>query len=114
MENSMTEQQLQVKCVRWFSDNYPSERGMLHCNNNNSQNRIEGNRNKALGVTPGVSDLELVLKGGKVVFIELKTLIGRLSEDQIRWRSKVIDRGHIYMAAFSFEEFTILIKQLYE
>lgn len=109
----MSEQQMQVFCVRWFSDYFPSERGMLHCNNNNSSSRVEGNKNKALGVTPGVSDLELVMKHGQVAFIELKLAKGKLSEDQIKWRQKVMQRGHLYMTAFSFEEFKKIILNLY-
>jgi VRR-NUC domain len=105
----MTEEQMQAKCVEWFHNNYIKHRGMLHCNNNNSHNKIAGNKARSLGVYPGVSDLELLLDGGEVVFIELKIEGGKHSDAQIAWKSKIISAGFLYLTAFSFEEFKKII-----
>ncbi len=108
----MTEEQMQAMCFQWHWNTYPAERGMLHHNNNNSVNRIAGNRVKALGVVKGVSDFELIVPG-QVVFMEMKTDIGTLSESQGSFRNGVIARGHIYVVIRSFEEFKQFIKSIY-
>lgn len=108
----MTEEQLQAKCVEWFHNNYHAERGALHCNNNNSHNKIAGNIARTLGVYPGVSDLELLVDGGRTVFIELKVGAGKPSTVQLEWRSFVVSRGFGYFIVYTLEEFKQLIKQL--
>lgn len=109
----MTEQQLQVKCVMWFDQAFPEERQMLHCNDNNSYDQKEGNKKKAMGVKQGVSDLELVIYNGKVIWIELKLPGERQTEEQIRFEIRVTRRGHIYEIIYSFEEFKNLINETY-
>lgn len=108
----MTEEQMQAECVSWFHNTYHSERGALHCNNNNSYNKIAGNKARTLGVYPGVSDLELLVNGGTTIFIELKIKGGKLSEAQKDWRQFVINKQFNYFVVYSFEEFKNLIKQL--
>jgi hypothetical protein len=108
----MTEEQMQAQCFQWHWNTYPKERGMLHHNNNNSVNRITGNRVKALGVVKGVSDFELVVTGA-VIFIEMKTDIGRLSAEQEDFRNKVISKGHIYIVVRNISEFQQLILSTY-
>lgn len=99
----MTELQEQAKFAQWFWNTFPSERGMLHANDNNSYNTIEGARKKALGVVKGVSDFELV-GYGKVVFIEFK-LPGQVQTlEQIDFMNKVRERGQLYQLVYSFEE----------
>jgi len=108
----MTEQQLQAKCIEWFHNTYHNERGALHCNNNNSHNKIAGNVARTLGVYPGVSDLEILVDGGRTVFIELKVDGGKLSPQQVGWRSFVVSRGFGYFVIYTLEEFQTLIKEL--
>lgn len=105
----MTEQQLQNMCTVWFWNNFHEYRRMLHHNNNNSHNSIKGAMNKAIGVVDGVSDLELILDGGRVLFIELKIPGGYQSAEQKDFENKVTERGHRYIIIFSFEEFKNLI-----
>lgn len=107
-----TEHQFQADCVMWFHNEYPKHRKMLHCNDNNSYNKIEGNKKKALGVVAGVSDLELILYAGVVMFIELK-LPGKLqSIEQIDFMNMVTDRGHMYCVIDNIEAFKSLIKSM--
>lgn len=108
----MTELQLQAACTQWFWNQYPNERQMLHNNDNNSHNSIEGARKKAIGVVKGVSDLELILPGGNVVFIELKLPGEKQKPEQITFEQKVRERGHLYVIIFSFVEFQEFIKTL--
>ena len=107
-----TEQQLQAACIQWFWNTYPSERRMLHCNNNNSADRISGNKAKAVGVVAGVSDLELVVKNA-VMFIELKLPGKKQSEEQIDFELKVTERGHNYFIVEYLEDFIELITKIY-
>ena len=106
------EEQLQAACTQWFHNTYYLERGMLHMNDNNSYNRIEGNRKKAMGVVSGVSDLELISDGGVVWFIELKLPEGKQSDVQIDFMNKCRTRGHIYVLIYSLEQFKYLIKEI--
>ena len=108
----MNEQQLHTACYTWFHNTYHAERGMLHHNNNNSVNSIAGNKMKAMGVVPGVSDFELILKNGVVAFIEMKTRTGVLADEQKRFSAMIVLRGHLYFVVRTLEEFQKLIKTL--
>lgn len=102
----MSEDQLQSNCFQWHWNNYPHERGMLFHVNQKARNPIEGNRMKAMGVVPGVSDM-IYLKGP--VFIEMKSQDGRQSPDQILFEGVVTKLGYRYVIVRSFEEFKQLI-----
>jgi hypothetical protein len=78
---------------------------MLHHNDNNSYNRIIGARKKALGVVAGLSDMELICDYGIVLFIEMKIPGGVQSSEQKDFERKVVERGHIYVVIFNFEQF---------
>lgn len=84
---------------------------MLHYNNNNSLNIIEGNKNKAKGVVAGVSDFEFV-GYDEMWFIELKLPGGQQSMEQRVFESMVIERGHRYKLIYSLEQFKALICQI--
>ena len=88
MEKQITEEQLQAQCFIWFWNTFPGQRQMLYAVNNNSVNRIEGNRHKSIGVVAGVADLTFVHMGG-VTFIELKVGKNVQSAEQIMFQLKV-------------------------
>ena len=104
-----TEQQFQAACSAWFWNEYPGWRRMLHCNMNNSADRVAGNKAKAVGVVKGVSDLELIANGGVVWFIELKLPGKKQSEEQIDFETKVRARGHNYVILETLDEFKNLV-----
>lgn len=88
-----SEDRLQSDCFLWFHNNYPQYRGLLfHVPNGGNRDAREGNKFKAMGVTPGIPDLILLLpeSGGKIMGIEFKTETGRTSpaQDKIHsaWR----------------------------
>lgn len=99
-----TELQMQACICFWFWNTYPSERRMLHMNNNNSFNSIEGATKKAEGVVDGVSDLEYIDWGAIIWFIELKLPGGVQSDVQKDFERKCIERGHRYIIHYSFVE----------
>lgn len=77
---------------------------------NNSFNRIEGARNKSLGVRSGVSDTEFV-DFGAVWFIEFKLPGETQSQEQKDFQAMVEERGMKYVIIFSFEEFSSFIRK---
>ncbi len=62
------------------------------------------NRNKKIGLMPGVSDLVLVLPG-KTVFIELKTVKGKMSEEQKVFMSRITKLDHSGYICRSLDDF---------
>lgn len=107
---TMTEEQLQAKCVAWYWNEYrfTTWKRMLHCNNNNSHNKIAGNIAKAMGVVAGVSDLELIMYG-RTLYIELKLPHGTQSDEQKEFQAAVEERGHRYIIVRTFEHFKDII-----
>lgn len=98
----MSEDQLQGQCFQWHWNTFPDQRGLLFHVNQKARNAIEGNRMKAMGVVPGVSDL-IYLRGP--LFIEMKTETGVQSKDQQRFQSLVESLGYRYVICRSFEQF---------
>lgn len=58
---------------------------------------------KAEGVKPGVSDI-MILWGGRLICIELKTALGRQSPDQVEWSHRATCAGAAYYVARSVEQ----------
>jgi len=78
----MTEERLQYECFTWFWNNCPQYRGLLfHIPNGGARNKIEASKFRAIGVVSGIPDLCFLFKG-KCYFFELKTELGRLSDNQ--------------------------------
>jgi len=108
------EERIQTECYVWFHNSFPALRGLLCCNLNNSKNKIDGARNKAMGIQKGRSDLVLYLQA-KAYHIEMKTPDGVQSKDQIEWQKLVESQGFEYHICRSLSEFQELIKKiLYE
>ena len=102
---SITESRLQadIFCYHWNS--YPHERGLLFHVNNKARNSIEGNRMKAMGSVPGVSDLVYLRPGGKPLLLELKLSEGSQSPDQKKWEAAVRKARYDYRVIRSLDEF---------
>ncbi|QHB39648.1 VRR-NUC domain-containing protein [Flavobacterium phage vB_FspS_mymlan6-2] len=97
---------LQQKCVIWFKNNYQMHgKGLIFAvPNGGTRNIIEAKKLKATGTMPGVSDLIVVLDS-KVLFIELKTDIGKQSDAQIIFETKITNLNHEYILIKNEEEF---------
>lgn len=104
-----SEEYIQYECVQYFWNEYPALRGLLCYNLNNSKNRIDGNRNKALGLQKGRSDLTLYYKGS-AYHIEMKTPAGVQSKEQKEWAALVEKNGFRYYICRNLHEFQTLIK----
>lgn len=106
-----SETALQQQCVMWFHNKYPELRGLLFMVNNNSRSKREGAFKKALGLIAGVSDL-IFLYDGFCYCIELKTLSGSQSPDQVAWQEKVEGQGISYNIVNSYDRFQKLITKI--
>lgn len=115
MEDTMifkVESQLHAYCFQWFHNTFPPLRRMLHHNDNNSYNSIEGARKKSMGVIRGVSDFEFICFCG-ILFLEAKLPGETQSDEQIDFMNKVRERGHTYILFYTFEEFkNIILKHI--
>jgi len=102
------EARIQQECYIWFHNTFPELRGCLCYNLNNSKNKIDGSRNKSLGLQKGRSDMVLYLNG-KAIMVEFKTPTGKQSQAQKKWQKTIEGQGFKYMIIRSKEEFKILI-----
>lgn len=111
-QKKISEAFLQSQCYQWFHNSYPNLRGLLCCNLNNSKNKIDGNRNKAMGVQPGRADFTFYYKGS-AYFIELKLPGEKQSTHQIEWQNKLWIQGFDYFLIYSFDEFKETIIKIF-
>ena len=107
------EDKLQAEIVAWYSLEYGNKhyKCLFHCNNK-AKNAIEGNKMKAMGVKTGVTDLILVVNE-KVIFIELKTDIGKQGKEQKIFETQVKNLNQIYIIVRTLEEFKEICKKYY-
>lgn len=101
-----SEDQIQAECFAWHWNTLPHERRMLFHVNQKARNAIEGNRMKALGVVPGVSDL-IYMRGP--TYIEMKTPDGVQSKDQQAFQKVCESLGYTYLICRSLEQFQEII-----
>ena len=87
-----SEERIQQQMFMWFHNTYPELRGLLCYNLNNSKNKIDGNKNKSLGLQAGRSDMVLYYQG-KAVMIELKTPTGKQQPIQKKWEETIKNKG---------------------
>ena len=100
-----SEERIQQECYNWFWNTYPNLRGLLfHVPNGGARSIQEGKMFKKIGVVAGVSDLIFLYKGNAYLF-ELKNEIGRQSEKQLAWQSKVTQQGFYYYIIRDLEKF---------
>lgn len=118
------EDEIQKECVRWFRRHYPDIAPLLFHPNNEpyfggwgkteDQKMRDGARAKAMGVTPGVADLVLLLPEYwpmklsphcTVLCIEVKSKVGRQRDNQKAWQKVAEDHGAKYVIVRSVAEF---------
>lgn len=68
-------------------------------------------KNKRMGQKPGVTDTVIMLNNGVTLFIELKTKTGRLSEEQKKFGSELVKRGHHAYVCRSLDDFIEIIEK---
>jgi hypothetical protein len=106
---------IQSACVAWFWNTYPQYRELYFCvpneNAREDSNAITGAIRRASGIVKGVSDTILFLARGPYhgLCVEFKTEVGKQSDAQRLWQSKVEAQGYKYVVIRSLEEFKKLI-----
>lgn len=87
--NALTELQIQIRVMNWWAKAHLSyhlpEFVLFAIPNGGARSEIEAANFKRSGVRPGILDICLVVPvaGFHGLFVELKTLTGRISPDQI-------------------------------
>ena len=110
-----TEARIQQEIVMWFRNKF----GLIHHNPkclifsvpNESENKNENIYKKSIGLLSGVSDLIVVLPN-KIIFVEVKTEIGKQSKNQISFENDVKNLGFEYILVRSKEEFIEAVEHL--
>ena len=108
------EHRIQCAIVKWFYYAYPAYRGgCLFDVPNGGHRNIQTARNlKAEGVTSGVSDLLLLVPKREYhgLCVEVKTPVGRQSENQKNWQRIIEAQGYRYEIVRSLDEFAELVR----
>ena len=108
------EHRIQCAIVKWFYYAYPAYRGgCLFAVPNGGHRNIQTARNlKAEGVTSGVSDLLLLVpkRDYHGLCVEVKTPVGRQSENQKNWQRIIEAQGYRYEIVRSLDEFAELVR----
>lgn len=77
---------LQVAVAEFLDLAMPENARWFHVPNGELRHPAVAGRLKAMGVKPGVGDV-IVLHGPAYIWVELKTSVGKLSDDQVAWRA---------------------------
>ena len=108
------EHRIQCAIVKWFYYAYPAYRGgCLFAVPNGGHRNIQTARNlKAEGVTSGVSDLLLLVPKREYhgLCVEVKTPVGRQSDNQKNWQRIIEAQGYKYCIVRSLDEFAELVR----
>ena len=91
----------------------PETRRLLCYNLNNSAGRIQGARNKAMGLQKGRSDM-VFYYAGRATHIELKLPGEKQSKDQKAFQAAIEAQGFEYHIIRTLEDFQALIKSKLE
>lgn len=106
------EERIQQECFEWHWNTYPEMRGLLCYNLNNSRNKVDGARNKRLGLIAGRADMTYYYVG-RAYFIEMKTPIGSQSDAQKEWEALVNWHAFSYVIVRDLEEFKLHIQAIH-
>ena len=106
------EDRIQTQCYIYFHNNYPEFRGLLCYNHNNPKNRIDGSKQKGLGLQPGRSDL-VAYFDGSAYMIEMKTPDGSQQKNQKDWQKQIEKQGFNYFICRSLEDFKQIIHGIF-
>lgn len=109
-----SENAIQQECYIWFHNTYPNLRGLLFAvPNGGARSAVEGRLLKETGVVAGVSDM-LLLYNKKVFCFELKTIVGKQSDKQVEWQSKVESQDIPYFIVRDKNAFKIIVESIIE
>lgn len=108
------ESEEQTAIIEWaniMQHRVPELALLYHVPNGGSRNVVEAKRLKAQGVKPGVPDLVLPVARGKYhgLYIELKTLRGRVSDTQKQWLDALRNQGYAAIVCRGADEAIAMI-----
>lgn len=106
----MQENRLHQECYIWYHNTFPNLRGLLCYNLNNSKNKIDGARNKSMGLQAGRSDM-VFYYNGRAVMLECKVSDGRQSQGQKQWQELIESQGFEYHIFRDLETFKTIINE---
>lgn len=106
-----SEHKLQAEFFKECWNRYPQTRKLLCYNLNNSKNRIDGARNKAMGLIAGRSDMVLYWQG-KAYFLECKLPGQHQRPNQKEWEKIVRQNGFEYYIFKTVEEGIKIIERI--
>lgn len=78
--------------------------------NGDKRDAIIGARLKQEGVLAGVADLHILLPGGKIIFVEMKTKTGSQSDNQKLFQKQVETLGFEYLIWRSIDDAILWVK----
>jgi hypothetical protein len=104
------ESKIQINAIKWFRYRYPKYI-CFSVPNGGVRNITNARILKAEGVLAGVSDLIIVAEK-KVVFIEIKTRVGRQNDTQKSFQHDVERLGFQYFVCRSFDEFKETVENI--
>ena len=108
----MTEDQIQAQIFKFYHNNYcigDNSNIIFSVPNGGYRNKREAQTLLSTGLLAGVSDL-IVIKNNGVLFVEVKTSIGKQSPKQKKFQKKVEDLGFKYYLVRNLEDFKKCIK----
>lgn len=110
-QNSIAEDRLQQQMYMSFHNKYKHLRGCLCYNLNNSKNKIDGLKNKGMGLQAGRADMVLYYNK-KAYMIEVKLPNKYQQPVQKIWQAKVEAQGFEYVVVKSVESFNNLMAKI--
>ena len=60
----------------------------------------------------GMSDLLVMVRGGAILWLEVKSATGRLSPEQVNFRNLCTEMGHFYRVARSPHDFVLFLEEV--
>lgn len=110
--NQVSEHQLQVLVLSYLITEAAPDIFWFAVPNAGLRSLRMGARMKQEGLRPGISDLCIMLPGGKTAWLEMKTLKGRQSIEQKGFEARCKRLGHAYAVARTFEEAVAFLKRM--
>lgn len=109
MRKRYIEDNLHIRCNTYLTYKY-SHLLWNHSPNEGSRTKEQGDKLKKMGMCPGWADLE-IMDGQKVVFIELKTAVGKQSKAQKIMQERAEALGYKYYLCREYEDFIAILEK---
>lgn len=104
---ALSEHKEQVLLIRWWRLQYPRlSKCLFAIPNGGHRNIVTAMKLKDEGVVSGVSDLFLMMPKGDWhgLFIEMKAIKGRVSQEQTEFMQIATDNGYLAVVCFGFDD----------